>query len=156
MLIGDMLCGVEVGRLRSRVGKAQEAEALAMPGAEVIGFNGCRMGGLLWVDADACLDVGLTQFIEIASRYAGALPPSEYAPVSRTVTSSRLAQRTKSLILVKSAPSCTRLGSESRLTLSCARAGARARWRRATRVVRAGLRNGRFAARDPPIAEEGA
>ena len=36
MLHGNMLCGVEVGRFMFRVGAAQEAEALARPGALVL------------------------------------------------------------------------------------------------------------------------
>jgi hypothetical protein len=75
MLNGNMLCGVEVGRFMFRVGKAQEAEALARPGAAVIDFTGRRMGGFVWVEADAALDAGLESWIEFAGRFVGALPP---------------------------------------------------------------------------------
>ena len=74
-LNGNMLCGVEVGRFMFRVGKVQEADAVARPGAEVVNFNGRRMGGLVWVDADACLESGLENWIDLASRFAGSLPP---------------------------------------------------------------------------------
>jgi TfoX/Sxy family transcriptional regulator of competence genes len=75
MLNGNMLCGVEVGRFMFRVGKALEAEALAKPGCERVDFSGRPMGGIVWVDADACLDAGLDTWIDFASRYAGGLPP---------------------------------------------------------------------------------
>jgi TfoX/Sxy family transcriptional regulator of competence genes len=75
LLNGNMISGVEVGRFMFRVGKAQEAEALARPGAEPIVFSGRRMGGLVWVDADACLETGLADWIAFAARFVGALPP---------------------------------------------------------------------------------
>jgi TfoX/Sxy family transcriptional regulator of competence genes len=75
MLNGNMLCGVEVGRFMFRVGKAQEAAALGRPGCEQVVFAGRRMGGLVWVGADECLDAGLAGWIEFATRYVGALPP---------------------------------------------------------------------------------
>ena len=75
MLNGNMLCGVEVGRYMFRVGKALETQALARPGAERVAFNGRPMGGIVWVDADACLDAGLESWIDLAAQFAGALPP---------------------------------------------------------------------------------
>jgi TfoX/Sxy family transcriptional regulator of competence genes len=74
-LNGNMLCGVEVGRFMFRVGKALEEEALARPGAERVVFSGRRMGGILWVDADAALDSGLDEWIDLAAQHAGSLPP---------------------------------------------------------------------------------
>jgi len=75
MLNGNMLCGVGVGRFMFRVGKELEAEALLRPGAEVVDFDGRRMGGILWVEADACLEVGLEDWLSFAARFAGSLPP---------------------------------------------------------------------------------
>jgi hypothetical protein len=75
MLNGNMLCGVEVGRFMFRVGKAREAEALARPGCERVVFSGRPMGGIVWVEADACLDAGLPEWIAFAADFAGALPP---------------------------------------------------------------------------------
>lgn len=75
MLNGNMLCGVEVGRFMFRVGKAQEAEVLSRPGTEIVSFSGRRMGGLVWVDADACLDAGIDEWIDFASRFVGRLIP---------------------------------------------------------------------------------
>lgn len=75
MLNGNMLCGVEVGRFMFRVGKELEAQALERPGAEIIDFNGRRMGGMVWVDADSCLETGLKDWITFAANFAGSLPP---------------------------------------------------------------------------------
>ncbi|MEE9381241.1 MAG: TfoX/Sxy family protein [Hyphomonadaceae bacterium] len=75
MLNGNMLCGVGVGRFMLRVGKELEAEALARPGAEPMDFNGRKMGGIIWVDADAALDAGLDTWIDLAAQFAGSLPP---------------------------------------------------------------------------------
>lgn len=75
MLNGNMLCGVEVGRFMFRVGKDLEAEALTRPGAVVIDFNGRRMGGMVWVEADACIETGLKDWISFAAQFAGSLPP---------------------------------------------------------------------------------
>ena len=74
MLNGNMLCGVEVGRFMFRVGKAQEAEALARPGCEKIIFAGRPMGGFVWVDASACTNTGIQTWIELAARYVRSLP----------------------------------------------------------------------------------
>lgn len=75
MLNGNMLCGVEVGRFMFRVGKERQAEALTRPGAEPVVFNGRAMGGIVWVDADTCLDGGISTWIDFAAAFAGALPP---------------------------------------------------------------------------------
>lgn len=75
MLNGHMLAGVETGRFMFRVGKARETEALARPGAEPMNFTGRRMGGLVWVEADAAVDAPLTSWIDLASQFALSLPP---------------------------------------------------------------------------------
>jgi TfoX/Sxy family transcriptional regulator of competence genes len=75
MLNGNMLCGVEVGRFMFRVGKDLESKALAKSGAAPIVFNGRRMGGLVWVDENACRGRALTSWIDLASRFVGTLPP---------------------------------------------------------------------------------
>ncbi|MFO1013199.1 MAG: TfoX/Sxy family protein [Caulobacteraceae bacterium] len=75
LLNGNMISGVEVGRFMFRVGKAQEAEALARPGSTPVNFTGRPMGGIIWVDADAALDAGLHTWIDMAARFAGSLPP---------------------------------------------------------------------------------
>jgi TfoX/Sxy family transcriptional regulator of competence genes len=75
MLHGNMLCGVEVGRFMFRVGKALAPEALARPGAAPVSFGGRVARGLVWVDADACLDEGLDRWIGFAAQFVSALPP---------------------------------------------------------------------------------
>lgn len=75
LLNGHMIAGVEVGRYMFRIGKAQEAAALARPGAAPIIFSGRRMGGLVWVDADACGGERLAEWIELAATFARRLPP---------------------------------------------------------------------------------
>lgn len=75
MLNGNMLCGVETGRYMFRVGKALETEALSRPGAGAMDFTGRRMGGLVWVDADAAIDAPLAAWIELAAGFVGGLPP---------------------------------------------------------------------------------
>lgn len=75
MLNGNMLCGVGVDRFMFRVGKELEAEALKRPGAEPVSFSGRKMGGIVWVQADACLKTGLDNWIDLAARFGGSLPP---------------------------------------------------------------------------------
>lgn len=75
MLNGHMLAGVESGRFMFRVGKAREAEALARPGAAPMDFTGRRMGGLVWVDADAAIEAPLAAWIDLAADFALSLPP---------------------------------------------------------------------------------
>ena len=75
MLHGNMLCGVEVGRFMFRVGKSAESEALARAGAEIVEFNGRRMGGMVWVEAQSCPDQALSSWIELAARFVRSLPP---------------------------------------------------------------------------------
>jgi TfoX/Sxy family transcriptional regulator of competence genes len=75
MLHGNMLCGVEVGRFMFRVGAAQEAEALARPGARPMDITGKPMKGFVWVDAREADGASLETWIELAARYVGSLAP---------------------------------------------------------------------------------
>lgn len=75
MLRGNMLCGVEVGRFMFRVGKDQEAEALSRPGARPMDITRRPMKGFVWVDASEAVGKGLDDWIELAARYVGGLPP---------------------------------------------------------------------------------
>lgn len=75
MFEGNMVCGVEVGRYMFRVGKALEPLALARPGAAPMAFTGKKMGGFVWVDADAALDAGLDSWVDLAMQFVGGLPP---------------------------------------------------------------------------------
>ena len=74
MLNGNMLCCVEVGRFLFRVGKELEQEALKRPGTEPAVMGGRRMKGIVWVDADVCLETGLDGWIDFAAKFAGSLP----------------------------------------------------------------------------------
>jgi hypothetical protein len=74
MLNGNMLCGVETGRFMFRVGKEQQAKALAKPGARPMDFTGRPSGGLVWVDAKACKGRALSGWIALAETFVGELP----------------------------------------------------------------------------------
>lgn len=74
MLNGNMLCGVEVGRYMFRVGKEQQAKVLAWPGCEPVVFADRRMGGFVWVNAQACEDQRLARWIALAKGYIQNLP----------------------------------------------------------------------------------
>jgi TfoX/Sxy family transcriptional regulator of competence genes len=76
MLNGNMLCGpVKSGDLMLRVGKENEAEALATEGCREMDFTGKPMKGFVFVDADS-IDSRqkLTKWIGMAVRYVGTLP----------------------------------------------------------------------------------
>ncbi len=75
MLKGNMLCGVEVGRYMFRVGKAQQSEALARPGARPMDITGKPMAGFVWVDAKHATGDSLLSWIALATAYVGDLPP---------------------------------------------------------------------------------
>lgn len=75
MLHGNMLCGVEVGRFMFRVGAVQETDALSRPGARPMDITGKPMKGFVWVDAAATLGPALDEWIDLAARYVGGLPP---------------------------------------------------------------------------------
>lgn len=75
MLNGNMLCGVEVGRFMFRVGKELESEALKRHGAAPMDITGKPMRGIIWVDADAAIEVGLDDWVRFAARFVDALPP---------------------------------------------------------------------------------
>lgn len=75
MLRGNMLCGVEVGRFMFRVGKELEGEALARRGASPMDITGKPMRGLVWVRADAAKGRALQDWIDLAVRFVGRLPP---------------------------------------------------------------------------------
>ena len=80
MLNGNMIGGADRtkdgrGRFMFRVGKANEAEALARAGASVAMQGGRRMSGLVFVDEDACPDATLNDWISLALGFAETLPP---------------------------------------------------------------------------------
>ncbi|MEO4040903.1 TfoX/Sxy family protein [Hoeflea sp. CAU 1731] len=76
LLNGNMFAGVaNHDSFMFRVGKELEEDALARPGARPMDFTGRKMGGLIWVDADAAIDAGLEQWIDFTARFVGSLPP---------------------------------------------------------------------------------
>lgn len=75
LLRGNMLCGTSKGRLMVRVGKEQDAMALARPGASPMDFTGKAMTGFVWVDDKGCAGASLGRWIALAENYVGALPP---------------------------------------------------------------------------------
>ncbi len=77
LMAGHMLCGVEKERFMFRVGKEQEAQALARPRSSIIEFNGRRMGGLIWVDATSCPTSALREWVALAIQFVGVLPPKK-------------------------------------------------------------------------------
>jgi TfoX/Sxy family transcriptional regulator of competence genes len=83
LLNGHMLCFAQDSRFMFRVGKDQEPELLQLPGVEPMVHNGRRMGGLIWVEADAAIDGGLDVWVARAVRFASSLPPKQDQPTSR-------------------------------------------------------------------------
>lgn len=75
MLNGNMLCGVEVGRFMFRVGKDQEADALARAGAAPMDITGRPMKGFVWVAEAQARGASLVRWIDLAERFVGTLPP---------------------------------------------------------------------------------
>ena len=77
LLRGNMLCGTGKTDFMFRVGKDQDAEALARPGARPMDITGKAMKGFVWVGPKACNARALKGWIALAERYVAALPPKE-------------------------------------------------------------------------------
>jgi TfoX/Sxy family transcriptional regulator of competence genes len=75
MLHGNLLCAARIGEFLFRVGKDHEEAVLTLPGVTPMINAGRRMGGFVWVDADAALDEGLEVWLRRAADYVGGLPP---------------------------------------------------------------------------------
>lgn len=75
MLRGNMLCATSKERYMFRVGGDQEALALSRPGARPMDITGRPMKGFVWVESDSVGDADLSDWIALAERYVGALPP---------------------------------------------------------------------------------
>ena len=58
-----------------RVGKDNEAEALAREGASVAIMGGRRMSGFIFVGEDACDDDALKGWVSLALSYVSTLAP---------------------------------------------------------------------------------
>jgi len=80
MLDGNMLGGADrdekthYGRFMFRVGKDNESKALAFKQASIVEQGGRRMGGMVFVDADACNDTDLKTIAKLAKSFNRSLP----------------------------------------------------------------------------------
>ena len=73
---GHMLCGVHRGGGMFRVGKAQEAAALAIEGVTPMAFTGRPMGGLVDADDEAMADDDTRgRLMALALDNVAGLPP---------------------------------------------------------------------------------
>jgi hypothetical protein len=76
---GNMIGGVDrtrdgADRFMFRVGKDNEAKALARLGASAVEMGGRRFGGFVFVDAKACASRALTAWVAMALGYVRTLP----------------------------------------------------------------------------------
>jgi TfoX/Sxy family transcriptional regulator of competence genes len=76
---GNMIGGIDrtkdgADRFMFRVGKANEAKALARPGASAVEMDGRRFGGFVFVDAEACASRALAAWVAMALGYVRTLP----------------------------------------------------------------------------------
>ena len=76
LLNGNMYAGVaNHDSFMFRVGKEPEGEALQRPGSRPMDFTRRRMGGLIWVEADAAIDAGQENWLDFTAQFVGCLPP---------------------------------------------------------------------------------
>jgi TfoX N-terminal domain len=80
LLNDHMLCGTGKHGFMFRVGREQEAEALARPGATAMQMNGRRFRGFVRVDRNKCTDRSLRGWVALAQGYVAALPPKAKQP----------------------------------------------------------------------------
>jgi TfoX/Sxy family transcriptional regulator of competence genes len=79
LMNGNMIGGVDrtkdgADRFMFRVGKENEAKALARPGASAVEMGGRRFSGFVFVDARACNSRALTAWVAMALGYVRTLP----------------------------------------------------------------------------------
>ena len=82
LLNGNMLGGVDRARsggdrFMFRVGKDNEAKALCRPGASIVDMGGRRIGGFVFVEADACDQAALRDWIAMALGFRDAFAQEE-------------------------------------------------------------------------------
>jgi hypothetical protein len=76
MLGGHMVCGIHKGGAMFRVGKPNEAAALAVPGARPMMFTGKPMAGMVDCSDEACADDARRgQLMALALGFVRGLPP---------------------------------------------------------------------------------
>jgi TfoX/Sxy family transcriptional regulator of competence genes len=74
LLKGNMLCGMGEDKFMFRVGKDQDAAALARRGAKPMDITGRVMKGFVWVNPARCDARALKRWIAMAEAYVGRLP----------------------------------------------------------------------------------
>ena len=74
LLRGNMLCGTGSGDFMFRVGKEQDAEALARKGARPMDITGRVMKGFVWVNPKSCDSRALARWVAMAEHYVGKMP----------------------------------------------------------------------------------
>jgi len=80
MMDGHMIGGADrnqdtqAGRFMVRVGKENEAKALATKGARVVEQGGRKLGGMIFVEADYLSDTSLKQLVGLARSFISTLP----------------------------------------------------------------------------------
>ena len=73
---GNMICGVHAGGAMFRVGKENEAIALALKGVGPMTFTGRKMGGMVDADDTTLADIDLRRdLIGFALGFVATLPP---------------------------------------------------------------------------------
>lgn len=77
LLRGNMLCGTGQEKFMFRVGKDQDAEALARTGAKPMDITGRVMQGFIWVHPASCDARVLKRWLAMAEAYVGKLPAKE-------------------------------------------------------------------------------
>ena len=81
MLNGNMVAGTSKRGLMVRVGKEQQSNALARPGAKRMEMTGRPMEGYVFVDPPPLDDRSLQDWLALAVAFVKTLPPK--APKSR-------------------------------------------------------------------------
>ncbi|MBL4757945.1 MAG: TfoX/Sxy family protein [Rhizobiales bacterium] len=80
LLSGNMIGGADrtkegERRFMFRVGKDNEAEALSRTGAAIMEMGGRRMGGMVFVEEEACDEAALKNWVALALSFVSTLPP---------------------------------------------------------------------------------
>lgn len=76
LLHGHMVCGIHKGGAMFRVGKPNEAAALAVPGAAPMLFTGKPMSGMVGCSDEACADDARRgTLMALALGFVKTLPP---------------------------------------------------------------------------------